>query len=166
MVEYRKKLELSIEENKQKPQISNPIGNAIDLITKRLLTKPNFSGYSKQWKEEMRQDAQLDCILAVDNFDPNKTNNPFAYFTTISWNAFIRRITKEKRQTYIKHKNFENLVLTTDMWNSAENNSLKSNEYSDDIIKTFEDKLTKTKNAAKIKAENLADKDIERNKNE
>jgi len=52
----------------------------------------------------------------LDNFDPDKSNNPFAYFTQIIYYAFIRRIQKEKKQTTIKHKllldsNFDDMAL-------------------------------------------------------
>jgi DNA-directed RNA polymerase specialized sigma subunit len=151
IVEYKQKLAEATEAGRQKPQVTNYIGESILLICNKLSTKGNFSGYSPQWKQEMISDGVMDCIAAVDNFDPNKTNNPFAYFTMIAWNAFIRRITKEKRQTYIKHKNFENSFLMNDQWSDAENNQLKANEYSSEIVKSFEEKLTKTKKDAKLK---------------
>jgi DNA-directed RNA polymerase specialized sigma24 family protein len=93
----------------------------------------------------------MDCISAVDNFNPDKTNNPFAYFTQIAWNAFLRRIQKEKKQTYIKHKNFENSHLFSEIVeNSGHAMHLKSNEYSSDIVRSFEDKLTKSKKESKL----------------
>ena len=101
----------------------------------------------------MISDGIIDCVSAVDNFNPRKTNNPFAYFTQIAWNAFIRRIHKEKKQTYIKHKNFENAFITNSVWSENENIHLKSNEYSEEVIKSFEEKnkLTKPKKKRKIK---------------
>ena len=86
-----------------------------------------------------------DCIAAVDNFDNTKTNNPFAYFTQIAWNAFIRRIHKEKKQTYIKHKNFENIYLLNNLWEEFETVTMKMNEHSNEIIKSYENNLTKEK---------------------
>ena len=161
MIEYRTKLLNSIQEKKQKPQVSEYIGKAIYLICFNLSKKSNFSQYSSQWLQEMISDATLDCIAAVDNFNPDKTSNPFGYFTMIAWNAFIRRITKEKKQTYIKHKNFENSFLTSGEWNESENNNLKANEYSNEIVSQFESKLTKTKKAAKVKSENsILDKEF------
>ena len=153
MIEYRTKLLLARQEGKPLPQISRFIGEAIDLLCVNLAKKVNFSGYTTQWKQEMISDGMADCVAAVDNFDPDKTNNPFGYFTMVAWNAFIRRIHKEKKQTYIKHKNFENSFLTSSEWNEAENNQLKANEYSNEIVKSFETKLTKTKKAAKVKSD-------------
>lgn len=148
MVAYRVILLQAEEEGKQRPQVPNYIGKAIDLICKNLAKKPNFSGYT--YKEDMIGDAMIDCISAVSNFDPNKTNNPFAYFTQIAWNAFIRRIHKEKKQTYIKHKNFENSFLMNELWEGDSNMQLVSNEYSSDVVRSYENKLTKVKKSSKV----------------
>ena len=148
MVAYRVILLQAEEEGIQRPQVPNYIGKAIDLICKNLAKKPNFSGYT--YKEDMIGDAMIDCISAVSNFDPNKTNNPFAYFTQIAWNAFIRRIHKEKKQTYIKHKNFENSFLMDNLWEGDSNMQLISNEYSSEIVKNYENKLTKIKKSSKV----------------
>ena len=64
----------------------------------------------------MISDGIENCLQYLDNFDPDKSNNPFAYFTQIIYYAFIRRIQKEKKQTTIKHKilldsNFDDMSL-------------------------------------------------------
>ena len=151
LIDYKSKLREAEAAKTRAPQVPNYIGEAITKICYNLIKKGNFSGYSIQWKQEMVSDALIDCISAVDNFKPEKTTNPFAYFTQIAWNAFIRRITKEKKQTYIKHKNFENSFLMNDLWQDAEFMQLKSNDYSSDIVKSFEDKLTKNKKDVTIK---------------
>ena len=148
MVEHRTKLELAKREEKPKPQVSNYIGQSILLICNNLAKKPNFSGYT--YKQDMISDGIIDCIAAVDNFNPDRTNNPFAYFTQIAWNAFIRRIHKEKKQTYIKHKNFENSFLMNQLWTDAENIHLKANEYSDEVVRSYENKLTIAKKNSKL----------------
>jgi DNA-directed RNA polymerase specialized sigma subunit len=148
MVEYKTKLIEAKRAEKTKPQVSNYIGQSILLICNNLAKKPNFSGYT--YKQDMISDGIIDCIAAVDNFDPDRTNNPFAYFTQIAWNAFIRRIQKEKKQTYIKHKNFENSFLMNELWNDSENIHLKANEYSSEVVRSYENKLTKTKKQSKL----------------
>lgn len=149
MIDHRKGLTEAEEKGIQKPQVSRYIGESIILICNNLAKKPNFSGYT--YKQEMISDGIMDCIAAVDNFNPDKTNNPFAYFTQIAWNAFLRRIHKEKKQTYIKHKNFENSVILGSAGDSGEVQHLKSNEFSEDIIKNFENKLTSTKKPGILK---------------
>lgn len=147
MIDYRNKLEESIKNGEDKPIIPNYIAQSILLICNNLAVKPNFSGYS--YKQDMISDAIVDCVAAVDKFNPDKTNNPFAYFTQIAWNAFLRRLDKEKKQTYIKHKNFENSFLMNE-WSESDNSQLKSNEFSAEIIKSYENKLTKVKKSTKI----------------
>jgi DNA-directed RNA polymerase specialized sigma subunit len=148
MIEYKTKLNEALKNDRPKPQVSNYIGQSILLICNNLAKKPNFSGYT--YKQDMISDGIIDCIAAVDNFDPDKTNNPFAYFTQIAWNAFIRRIQKEKKQTYIKHKNFENSFLMNELWSDSENMHLKANEYSSEVVRSYENKLTKPKKSSKL----------------
>jgi hypothetical protein len=38
----------------------------------------------------------------MNSFDPTKSSNPFSYFTQVIYFAFLRRIAKEKKQSYIK----------------------------------------------------------------
>jgi DNA-directed RNA polymerase specialized sigma24 family protein len=52
----------------------------------------------------MISDGIENCLQYIDKFDPEKSKNPFAYFTQIIYYAFIRRITKEKKQQSIKEK--------------------------------------------------------------
>lgn len=85
-----------------KPQISNYIGTCILKIATKLANRPNFINYS--YKDEMILDGIENCIQYFDNFDPAKSSNPFSYFTTIIWYAFLRRLDKEKKQSYIKGK--------------------------------------------------------------
>jgi hypothetical protein len=138
MIDFKNKL-------KENPntQVSNYIGQSILLICNNLAKRPNFSGYS--YKQELISDGIVDCLAAISNFDPEKTNNPFAYFTQIAWNAFIRRIQKEHKQSYIKHKNFENSFLMNELWQDSDNMHLKTNDISSRIVENFENKLTKDK---------------------
>ena len=85
MVEYKNKYN-------QNSNITIPdyVGVCIIQICTRLSSKPNFSGYS--YKDEMISDGIENCLAAVNSFNPEKSKNPFAYFTQIAWNAFIRQI--------------------------------------------------------------------------
>mgnify|MGYP003345125290 FL=1 len=149
MIHYKNDLKEAVSNGKDKPIVPKYIGESILLICNNLAKKPNFSGYT--YKQDMISDGVIDCISAVDNFDPDRTNNPFAYFTQIAWNAFLRRIQKEKKQTYIKHKNFENSFIFAEIFEeSSHSMQLKSNEYSAEIVRSYEDKLTKTKKASKL----------------
>lgn len=84
------------------PEPLQVITDAIVKIPTHLATKSNFGGYS--FRDEMIGDAILNIYTYFRNFDPEKSKNPFSYFTQISHHAFIRRIMLEKKASYIKHK--------------------------------------------------------------
>ena len=109
LVKYKKMCQEAENSGDDPPRIPKYIGECIYQIANRLATKPNFSGYT--YKEEMVSDGLENAIQALRNFDPEKSNNPFAYFTQIIWYAFLRRIEKEKKQLYIRHKVTENSMI-------------------------------------------------------
>lgn len=100
--EYKTKVKEAEEQGLPKPIVSNYIGECILKIANHLSYKPNFINYS--YRDDMILDGIENCIQYIDNFDPAKSNNPFAYFTQIIYYAFLRRIAKEKKQAYIKGK--------------------------------------------------------------
>jgi hypothetical protein len=71
-------------------------------IAEGLSHKPNFINYT--YRDEMIADGIENCLMYFNNFNPDKYNNPFAYFTQIIYYAFLRRIQKEKKQLYVKYK--------------------------------------------------------------
>ena len=100
-VKAYKKLCLEAEDaGDEVPRIPNYIGECIFKIATRLASRPNFSGYT--YKDDMISDGLENAIQALGNFDPEKSHNPFAYFTQITYYSFIRRIKKEARQTETK----------------------------------------------------------------
>ena len=111
------------------------------LIANKLATKSNFSGYS--FKEEMISDGIENCIMYMKNFNPEKSTNPFAYFTQIIKFAFIRRIEREKKQQYIKIKNMQNLHLQDCIAGKGAESQLeisdvnRMNRYINDITNVF-----------------------------
>jgi len=152
MIKYKEATAIASGLGKQKPQIPRYVGECLMMICSKLSTKPNFMNYS--YRDDMISDGIENCVHAVHNFDPAKSNNPFAYFTQIAWNAFIRRITSEKKQSYIKHKNYQNSFLMEDQLDGA---SMNNNEFSDDIIRNFENKIE----AVKLEKKNKMNKALE-----
>jgi DNA-directed RNA polymerase specialized sigma24 family protein len=145
---YKKAVRKAKREKTDPPRISAYIGECIYLINNKLAKKYNFVSYT--WLDEMVSDGIENCIMSVDNFDEKKSTNPFAYFTQIAWNAFIRRIAKEKKQQYIKHKNMQN-VLDVDLFLAELGVNSQNNDYrSDEVIKSFEERET-TKKKKKTK---------------
>ena len=78
------------------------VGDCFLKIATHLSYKPNFVNYP--FREDMICDGIENCLQYIDNFDPEKSSNPFAYFTQIIYYAFLRRIQKEKKQLEIKQK--------------------------------------------------------------
>jgi len=90
---------------KPKPRITNYLGECFLKIATHLSYKPNFVNY--MFREDMISDGIENCVQYIHNFDPEKSKNPFAYFTQIIHYAFLRRIQKEKKQLEIKTKIIE-----------------------------------------------------------
>lgn len=90
----------ALEEGKDPPPIDNYIGKVILDIANRLSYRPNFINYS--YKQEMIGDGVENCLKVVDNFDCENYSNPFAFYTRIIWNAFVRRIQMEQKQQHVK----------------------------------------------------------------
>ena len=85
-----------------KPPITNYLGECFLKIATHLSYKPNFVNY--MFREDMISDGIENCVQYIHNFNPDKSKNPFAYFTQIIHYAFLRRIQKEKKQLEIKTK--------------------------------------------------------------
>jgi len=88
-----------------RPMISNYIGECFLKMANHLAYKPNFVNY--MFKDDMVCDGIENCVQCVTNFNPEKSTNPFAYFTQVIYYAFLRRIQKEKKQLEIKTKIIE-----------------------------------------------------------
>jgi len=106
MTEYRALRIKAEEEGKKRPQVTNYIGECYLKIANHLSYRPNFINYT--YRDDMISDGIENCLQYMDNFDPEKSKNPFAYFTQIIYYAFIRRIQKEKKQQEVKQKMIAN----------------------------------------------------------
>lgn len=167
IVEYRERVLRAREDGVPRPQIPNYVGHCILMIANRLSTKPNFINYS--YREEMISDGVENCICYIDNFDPLKSTNPFAYFTQIIYYAFLRRILKEKKQLYVKHKSLENSMILNELIEQSEFSDFDvsptqvdlENENMFDFIKNFEDNLLAKKKKRKKGLEKFIDEDPE-----
>ena len=106
IVERKLLLKEAEESDLPKPQVSNYLGECILKIANHLSYRPNFINYT--YRDDMISDGIENCLQYMDNFDPAKSKNPFAYFTQIIYYAFIRRIQKEKKQQQVKQKMIAN----------------------------------------------------------
>ena len=143
LVEYRSRVEISYKKEfnmvlseqdksergkswKGKPPIPRYIGECFLKIANHLSFKPNFVNY--MFKEDMISDGIENCVQYIHNFDSEKSQNPFAYFTQIIHYAFLRRIQREKRQLDIKNKIIEKSGYSEVF---DDNNTLDRSNYSD-----------------------------------
>lgn len=105
LIKYREDVDIAEKKGLPKPQITNYLGECFLKIATHLSFKPNFVNYI--FKDDMISDGIENCVQYIHNFDPQKSQNPFAYFTQIIHYAFLRRIQKEKKQLEIKNKILE-----------------------------------------------------------
>lgn len=135
MIEYKAKVNAAKAEGKPKPPVTNYIGECFLKIANHLAYKSNFINYT--YRDEMILDGIENCITYIDNFDPDKSSNPFAYFTQITYYAFIRRIQKEKKQQVIKSKYIKSLDFS-DLITQDHDGSDYSNEFIEFIKKQLD----------------------------
>ena len=102
LIVYREKVAIAEEKDLPKPRITNYLGSCFLKIATHLSYKPNFVNY--MFRDDMISDGIENCVQYIHNFDPEKSRNPFAYFTQIIHYAFLRRIQKVKKQLDIKNK--------------------------------------------------------------
>ena len=102
MIAWKELCQEAEEAGEEKPQVTNYIGECFLKIANGLSYRPNFINYT--YRSEMVSDGIENCLQYIHNFDPEKSKNPFAYFTQIIYYAFLRRIAKEKKQTHVKHQ--------------------------------------------------------------
>jgi DNA-directed RNA polymerase specialized sigma24 family protein len=110
------------------PRLPDDVAEAAVKIAKRLVTKPQFCYYT--FTDEMASDALLNVCLYAQSFDREKSTNGFAYITQICHNAIIRRLTTEKKASYVAAKLFQE--------SGAILNSPHLKESGQDIIDSYE----------------------------
>ena len=133
LIVYRAKVAHAKENDLPKPRITNYLGECFLKIATHLSYKPNFVNY--MFREDMISDGIENCVQYIHNFDPEKSKNPFAYFTQIIHYAFLRRIQKEKKQLEIKTKiiertGFDEVMMVDDTalaGTSSDYNTIKDN---------------------------------------
>ena len=133
LIKYREDKEIALAKGLPKPPIPRYIGECFLKIANHLSFKPNFVNY--MFREDMISDGIENCVQYIHNFDPEKSKNPFAYFTQVIHFAFVRRIQKEKKQLDIKTKiiertGFDEVMMVDDSLlsgHSSDYNTIKDN---------------------------------------
>ena len=132
IIDWKEKVKDAESAGEEQPPVTDYIGQCFLKIAQHLSYRPNFINYT--FREEMISDGIENCLQYVNNFNPEKSKNPFSYFTQIIYYAFIRRIQKEKKQSHIKHKMIEKAMVPT-----FDTNPLDDTNYGN----TYMDYLTK-----------------------
>ena len=163
MSEYRELYLKAKDDDEETPQIPDYAGECFLKIAERLSHRPNFINYA--FREEMVSDGIENCVMYASNFNPEKSKNPFAYFTQIIYYAFLRRIEKEKKQLYIKYKTMDEFSSFEDNVDMGEMGTQEASSVSSgtspmtadkrasiyDFIRTFEEKKRKKKKVKSTK---------------
>ncbi len=161
MIEWKEKCKIAEEADEQKPAVTNYIGECFLKIATHLSYRPNFINYT--YKDDMISDGIENVPYTASNFNPEKSNNPFAYFTQIIYYAFIRRIQKEKKQTHVKNKivagsNYQSFdTMPGDSTNYSIDNSFAIDNLPDEDVY----KPKKVEKKSKKGLENFMEDDIE-----
>lgn len=143
------------ESGDDKPPIPDYIAECIVDISKNLSYKRNFKNYP--FREELVGDGMEEGIRRLYNFNPDKYDNPFAYFTRVIYFAMVRRIQKEKKELYIKLKVTENtLVMGSGAENYTQSDGLaemtfldSDTDYMNEYVQDYEDSMKKRKEKKK-----------------
>ena len=153
LIDYKAKSKEAKAKKTAPPPIPNYIGECFMKIAEGLSHKPNFINYT--YRDEMISDGIENCLMYFDNFNPDKSKNPFAYFTQIIYYAFLRRIQKEKKQLYVKYKATEQMGILDEMeLMEFEDGTTRQFELYDNIaefIENYEDSREKKKEVKKPK---------------
>ena len=128
IVAYKASIKEAEEAGQPKPVIPRYIGECFLKIATHLSYKPNFVNY--MFKDDMVCDGIENCVQYINNFNPEKSTNPFAYFTQIIHYAFLRRIQKEKKQLEIRQKiiersGFDEVFVADESGKTSEYNQIK-----------------------------------------
>jgi hypothetical protein len=151
MTEWKKLVNIAENCGDKRPPVTNYIAECFIKIAEHLSHRPNFINYP--FREDMVGDGVENCLLYAHNFDPEKSSNPFSYFTQIIYYAFLRRIEKEKKQAYIKFKCLQMKDVDGKFIDWLK--STEASSYSDFIQKNFSlsekdlEKLTEKENLKK-----------------
>jgi hypothetical protein len=153
LIKYKEGCRDAQEKGTKEPPIPNYIGECFMKIAEGLSHKANFINYT--YRDEMISDGIENCLMYFNNFDPDKSKNPFAYFTQIIYFAFLRRIQKEKKQQYVKYKATEQFgILDEFEMMELEDGTMRQFEMYDNLsefIENFEETKRKKKELKKPK---------------
>ena len=90
--------------------LSEELGKMLIAIADKMLNRSEFRNYPKELKEDAKGFFFVKAIKGLKNYN-FEFNNPFAYFSTCAWNAYISTITKHYKQQNIRKEVMKQLLL-------------------------------------------------------
>lgn len=152
VVDYVKSVNEAIENDQVVPKVTDYIASCFMKISEGLSHRPNFVRYT--YRDEMVMDAVENCLRAIRNYNietATRTGNPnaFSYFTQICFFAFIRRITKEKKQQDIKYRFIERMGIEEFMSMGMDEDAAADTQAYVDTLKGRIDTIKKKDEAVK-----------------
>jgi len=109
------------------PPSTEYMGECFLKICEHLAMRPNFINYT--FRDDLVSDGIENCLLYAHNFNPEKSKNPFSYFTQIIHHAYVRRIVKERKLMHIKYLYVERSGILQQLSIDGEDNKKISNQY-------------------------------------
>lgn len=142
IVAYQKECAKSEKKGLPMPSMPKYIGECIIQICSRLTRGYGFDFSAYSYRDEMVADAIELCVYAVRKYNNEKSSSgAFSYLTTVAINAMKKRIGDEKKQNYIKHKNFQTRFMLHEI------DGLSPDDQSEKVVSDFEDKIARQKEA-------------------
>lgn len=158
---YKAERAKALADGKPSPRIPEYVGACILAIAQNVAKMPRF--YNYPFKADMISDGVENCCMYFHNFNEEKTQNPFNYFTTIIYYAFLRRIQKEKKQLYIKQKVMQHSIAFNEMFDISEQDMddgwqmvlTESTDKMNDFTNTYEAWVQRKKERRERKVDSL-----------
>lgn len=164
-VDYHEKRDKALAEGREIPKLPNYIGECFMKIAEKFSHHVNFINYP--YRQEMISDAIENCVMYAHVFNPKRGTNPFAYFSQVTWNAYIRRINRENKNKYVTYKSHQNQMISSgvDITSGSEEGSYKSSGHNqqdlyDNINSFIEDYERKAKEKRAEKKKRLAESKV------
>lgn len=152
MTKWKKRVLDAREVDDVDPPSTEFMGECFLKICEHLIMRPNFINYT--FRDDLISDGIENCLLYAHNFNPEKSKNPFSYFTQIIHHAYVRRIVKERKLMHIKYLFVERSGILDELNPDNEDNKKITKTWVE-YLKTHEKYAVNPDKKKKKKAPNL-----------
>ena len=108
------------------PKIPDCLARKFLLLVERYGNSAGWRNYT--WLDEMKGDAIIDILRYAKNYNPEKYQNPLAYFTQYAWSAFVRRMYKEEKNYLDRLKYIQNSIMLDDIDSTSDASQRNENQ--------------------------------------